>query len=178
MKKIFISLAIIFSAACAKESKVADTWLSLDNYSIDINADSTTTEVRVPPSVRVTADDTLFKGTLKLTLRYPKADERADLGLISIFSQTETQVDLPKAKFDVSYLLLDTLIEDKGFDNPLIEKGAWAGGWLYTLNPGQEVKLKIEGAGRAKLVVVRTKILAEDGKTLLASYLHGFEIGE
>lgn len=176
MIKYISFFLIVFVVGCGKERKIVNTWFTLDNYAISINADSISTNINVSPSVRIAADDTVFKGSLKLTLRYPKADERADIGFISLFSSAETKVKLPKAKFDVSYLLLDTLIEDKSFTNPLIEKGAWAGGWLYTLKPGQEVKLKIEIPSHAKLVTVRTQIYAEDGKTLLSRYLHGFEI--
>lgn len=179
-KRILLTLVSLllagFVTACTAKRMVVDTWFSLADYSINIEADSASTRVELSPTLRITPKDTSFQGALKLVLRYPTAKERVDLALISIFSKNEPEAKLPDVKIDVGVLLLDTLIEDKSFDNPLIKEGAWSSGWRYSMKPGQEKLLTVDVPASAKLVVVRSEIYAKDGKTLLAKYLHGFEI--
>lgn len=182
MRKRFLILAGIALAvsvtACAARRAVVNTWFSVSDYSINIEADSASTRVKLSPTLRVFPKDSTFKGALRLVLRYPTAKERVDLALVSIFSKNEPEAKLPDVKVDVGVLLLDTLIEDKSFDNPLIKEGSWSSGWRYAMKPGQEKLLTVDVPLAAKLVVVRSEIYSEDGKTLLVKYLHGFEIGE
>jgi len=171
-----ISVLMLAATACGKEAVVVNTWTSVEGYSFNIEIGEQAPELDLSPSLRVMSKSDKFKGTLKLVMRYPKAEERLDVMVVDIFSKRKPKVGLPKIKVKVACLLLDELIEDHNFDAPQVAEGDWKRLGTYTLKPGQEKTLKVKGAANHKLVVIRSEIYDADGKTLLVRYLHGFEL--
>lgn len=172
-----LGFSLIFAAtACGKDATVVNTWFSFDNYSFNIEIGEDAPELELSPSLRVMPKEDEFKGTLKLILRYPLPEERLDVMVVDIFSKRKPKVELPRIKVKVAYLVLDELIEDHSFDEPVLAEAAWRSYATYALKSGQEKTLKIRGAANHRLVVIRSEIYDEKGEELLSRYLHGFEL--
>jgi hypothetical protein len=172
-----LGVSLIFTAAaCGRDAAVTNTWFSFDNYSFNIEVGEDAPELELSPSLRVMPKSDEFKGTLKLTLRYPLPEERLDVMVVDVFSERKPKVKLPKIKVKVYYLLLDELIEDHSFEEPVLAEAAWKSYGTYALKSGQERNLKIAGAANHRLVVIRSDIYDEAGEELLLRYLHGFEV--
>lgn len=176
-KRIPIILGFVLATlACGSKATVVNTWFSFDNYSFNIEIGEGAPELDLSPSLRVMPKADEFKGSLKLIMRYPKAEERLEVMVVDIFSERKPKVELPRIKVKVTYLLLDELIEDHSFDAPVLAEADWKRYATYSLKSGQEKTLKIAGAANHKLVVIRSEIYDEKGEELLSRYLHGFEL--
>lgn len=174
MKKVFLITTLIILGCAGRQGTVLKTWTSLDDYAISISTDQGNVEMTVTPSVRVETIDDVFYKHLNLNIRYPDADERIDVGIISIFSSDEPRVELLPIRVEVDYILLDEATASDEFDDP--SPRDWKTEGSYRMNPGDDRKLKIRNAAGRRMVVVRSQLYnARDGE-LLTRYLHGFEI--
>jgi len=167
---------ILCVVACGKEGTVVSTWINIGDYSMEINAEEGTTDVKVPPSLRVASYDTAFKDNLGFTLYYPKADERLDIAFVNLFGSETPQVELPKIKVELGYVLLDSLVGDSVLTSPDYPEDNWKSLETASLKPGQEKKLSIPGAAGHKLAALRAVIYDADADTELIRYMFGFEL--
>jgi len=181
MKRILLTFLALVVIACGIEGTVTGTWLSISDYSMEIESGDGGTSMSVPPSLRVESYDTVFTNNLEFELYYPSAEDRLDVALASIFSSDEPEVELPRIKVALDYMVLDTLLEDTGFDNPAFEDGEWMELDNYTLKPGKEKRVEVPKVAGHTLVVVRCLVYPLDsgeitGEAPLISYMFGFEL--
>jgi len=184
MKKLYVSLfiAALTTTACGQKAVVTETWFSVDDYSLEINSDDQGTKISATPSLWVNPADSTFKSSLELVIHYPSADERLDIGLISIFSSQKPEVDLPDIKVELSYMFLserpetDSDEDGEAVENPLENEDNWKNIGTYSLKPGKEKKIKIAGAASHRIVMIRSMIYVDGEEEPVVKYTHGFEL--
>ncbi|MBN2379868.1 hypothetical protein JXM67_08725 [candidate division WOR-3 bacterium] len=181
MKKILMTFLALVAIACGIEGRITGTWISVSDYSMEVESGAQGAQVSVPPSLRVEDYDTTFTDNLDFTLHYPSAEDRLDMAILSVFSSDKPELELPTIKVDADYMLFDTLIEDTGFDNPLFEQGEWTELDTYGLKPGHKKQVQVPKAAGHKLVVVRCLVsIADSGETTgedaVIRYMFGFEL--